>query len=119
LGRAVARIKAVEEFNSPVYKIVGENIKKIRKSKRLTQGDLTNLTGYCKLSIIKFETSKQRITLEGLDMVATALGIPISVLFTENSSSEVMYWKSRCLEVESKAQKLKLKVNELVELIKE
>jgi hypothetical protein len=33
MGRAVARIKAVEEFNSPVYKIVGENIKKSGKAK--------------------------------------------------------------------------------------
>jgi transcriptional regulator with XRE-family HTH domain len=107
-------------INNPIYQIVGENIQKIRKAKGLNQNDLAVLTGYCRLTIIHFENAKsQRISIAALDTIANALGVPISVFFSSDSSSEVKYWKDEYIVTERNRLAIKVKVNELLKILQE
>lgn len=61
--------------------IVGANIKRIRKSKRMRQLDLANCLNLTSNSITHMELGKQNISLYHLQDIANALGVPVTKLF--------------------------------------
>ena len=56
---------------------VGENIKRIRKEKGLTQKKLGELCGIAESNIRKYENGKQNPKIETVDKIASALGVRI------------------------------------------
>lgn len=54
---------------------VGENIKRLRKERRLTQKNLGELCGIAEPNIRKYENGKQNPKLETIEKIATALGV--------------------------------------------
>lgn len=56
---------------------VGENIKRIRKEKGLTQKKLGELCNIDEANIRKYENGKQKPKIETLQKIATALDVPI------------------------------------------
>lgn len=54
---------------------VGENIKRLRKERGLTQKNLGELCGIAEPNIRKYENGKQNPKLETIEKIATALGV--------------------------------------------
>lgn len=52
---------------------VGNNIRKIRKSKNMTQQDLADKTGLAKITIQRYEAKKSIPTLDKVTIIASAL----------------------------------------------
>ncbi|MFA9379139.1 MAG: helix-turn-helix domain-containing protein [Lachnotalea sp.] len=66
---------------------VGENIKRIRKEKGLTQKKLGELCGINEANIRKYELGNANPKIETIDKIASALGIPL-VQIMENITWE-------------------------------
>lgn len=62
-------------------KKLGENIRKIRLAKNMTQGDLCNKIGTDVAYLSNVESGKKNPTLATIDRIARALGVSISRLF--------------------------------------
>lgn len=56
---------------------IGENIRKIRKEKKLTQSELAQKIGISYQQIGQYETGKRKPKIETIDKIATALGVKI------------------------------------------
>ncbi|MBD5460967.1 MAG: helix-turn-helix transcriptional regulator [Lachnospiraceae bacterium] len=67
---------------------IGENIKKIRKEKRLTQKQLGKKCGIDEANIRKYELGKQNPKIETIQKIAMALGVAWSTLL-EDTTQEV------------------------------
>lgn len=56
---------------------VGENIKRLRKERGLTQKQLGEMCGIAESNIRKYESDKQNAKIETIEKIAQALGVPI------------------------------------------
>lgn len=56
---------------------IGENLKRIRKIKGLTQDNLSELTKISITSIQRYESGKRQPTIESIDKFAEALGVSV------------------------------------------
>ena len=73
-----------KEDNKFIYVIVGKNIKRIRKEKKLTQVQLADLIGYNEGTIENIENSSyQTFSLEFLYIISKKLNISMCEFFKE------------------------------------
>ncbi len=76
----------------------GENIKRIRKEKGLTQKKLGELCGISESNIRKYENGKQNPKIETIEKIANALNVQIidimPQLFTSPNYRQTKEWKS-------------------------
>lgn len=70
---------------------VGENIKRIRKEKGLTQKKLGELCGINEANIRKYENGNQNPKIETVDKIASALGVNIVDIMERFTSEQ---WKN-------------------------
>lgn len=68
---------------------IGENIKKIRKEKRLTQKQLGDKCGINEANIRKYENGKQNPKIETSIKIADALGVSLSELDPRGYKSRI------------------------------
>lgn len=71
-------------MNKDIYYLVGQNIKKQRKLKGLTQLELANKTFYSYEFIRKVESKsacRNTFSLDTVSKIASALGIDVRLLF--------------------------------------
>ncbi|MGA2814560.1 MAG: helix-turn-helix transcriptional regulator [Candidatus Acidiferrum sp.] len=61
--------------------IISERLRAIRESKQLTQADITRVSGLCQTLIEGVEESRMVPSLKVLDILASALSVPIHQLF--------------------------------------
>lgn len=66
---------------------VGENIKKIRKEKGITQKQLGERLGVSQAAIVQFENSNSNLKLETIKKIANALGVSETRLILETPFS--------------------------------
>ena len=68
-----------------IYYVVGQNIKKIRKSKKMTQRELANLCNYSEGFIMNIESKKyyQTFSLGTIWKISLALEVDIKCLFED------------------------------------
>ncbi|MCT7555442.1 helix-turn-helix domain-containing protein [Aliarcobacter butzleri] len=69
------------------YKIIGNNVKKVRQSKNITQMQLANAIGHNSVGhIAKAELNKygKHFSIENLYKISKILDVPISTFFEEN-----------------------------------
>lgn len=67
---------------------VGENVKKARKSKGLTQQELGERMGVTQATVNQYESGKRNPKLDTLNRIANALGVNVGVLlYGENSTT--------------------------------
>ena len=59
---------------------IGENIKKYRKEKKLTQAQLSELCGVPVISLGRYERGERNPNIETLTKIATVLQVPIDIL---------------------------------------
>lgn len=62
-----------------IKKKFGEILKKARKCKGLSQGELANKIGVNKRSIIYWEQGEQSVSLENADKLLKALGTELTI----------------------------------------
>ena len=60
--------------------IIGDNIKRIRKEKKITQKELGEMLGVSQSAINQFENNKSTPKTQTLQKIADALDVPISFL---------------------------------------
>lgn len=73
-----------KEDNKFIYVIVGKNIKRIRKEKKITQVQLADLIGYNEGTIANIENSSyQTFSLEFLYIISKKLNISMCEFFKE------------------------------------
>ena len=60
--------------------ILADSLKRIRKSKRLSQSDVAKKTGLKPAAISHFETGERRPSLENLQKLADALAVSVDYL---------------------------------------
>ena len=65
---------------------LGENMKKFRKEKKLTQFDLANISGLSRSYIADVERNRYSPSLDTLNTLAKALEISVSELIGEQSN---------------------------------
>ncbi|HED37970.1 MAG TPA: XRE family transcriptional regulator [Ignavibacteria bacterium] len=58
----------------------GENMKKIRLEKGMSQGDICRALGLDRAYISNIENGKQNLTISTMEKVAKALGVNIDIL---------------------------------------
>ena len=56
---------------------IGENLKRIRKAKGLTQDKLSELTNISITSIQRYESGKRQPTVESVNKIAAALEVSV------------------------------------------
>lgn len=61
---------------------IGENIKKIRISKKITQKELADRLETSQQNLAQYENGKRRPKIETLQKIATALDVPLQDLLT-------------------------------------
>lgn len=69
-------------YSPPSKKIIGENIRKIRREKGLTQKQLGELCGINESNIGKYERGKQDPKTETLNKIAKALSVDVTEFYT-------------------------------------
>jgi len=67
--------------------IVGENVRKIRLKEYLTQEELALKSGLSQGYVNQLESGKRGFTQKSLEMIVTALSVPISELFKGDSQN--------------------------------
>lgn len=63
-----------------IYQKFGENVKKLRRQKNLTQEELAEMTKCDPRTIIAIEAGERNTTLKTINLIALALKIPASEL---------------------------------------
>lgn len=66
----------MEEFDLN-YSAIGQNIKRIRKQKGITQEQLADMTGISKVHISNMENANTKVSLASLVKIASALGTSV------------------------------------------
>ena len=80
------------EIEKDIYYLVGQNIKKQRKLKGLTQKRLSEVTYYSYEFIRKIESRsacRNTFSLDTVDKIAKALGVNIQILFEPLDESKI------------------------------
>lgn len=63
----------------------GDNIRRIRKEKGLTQSQLAKKAGISEISVRKYESGKRKPKLETMEKIANALDVPLDEILDHRS----------------------------------
>ncbi|MGC1353172.1 MAG: helix-turn-helix transcriptional regulator [Xanthobacteraceae bacterium] len=63
--------------------LVGSRIRRFRKGRRMSQAQLGKRLGVTFQQVQKYENGKNRVGASRLQMISTALGVPVEHLFTD------------------------------------
>ncbi|HEY5311440.1 MAG TPA: helix-turn-helix transcriptional regulator [Pirellulales bacterium] len=61
----------------------GDNLRKVRKAKGISQEDLADKAGLHRTYISSVERGERNVTLETIDKLAKALGVPMAKLMPD------------------------------------
>lgn len=78
-----------------IDKIVGNKIKEIRKSKKISQTKLAEIIGITFQQVQKYENGTNRISISRLYDIAQALNIEIEQLISQNTINEANAQKEK------------------------
>ena len=73
---------------SELSKLIGQRIRNYRTKQKLSQERLAELSGCHPNYIGQVERGEKNATLESIEKIASALGVPLSQLFEELGSGE-------------------------------
>lgn len=66
-----------------IYSILGQNIKKFRLEKHITQEELAELCDFHRTFISSIERDKKGISLTNIEIIANKLNVKVYMLFLE------------------------------------
>lgn len=58
----------------------GQNMKRIREQKKMSQGDICRMLGFDRAQVSNIEAGKGNPTLATIEKIARALGVPVDKL---------------------------------------
>ncbi|ENK0837074.1 helix-turn-helix domain-containing protein [Clostridium sporogenes] len=87
--------------------MIGNNIRKIRESKKMSLRKLSELSGVAKTTLHEAETGKVNTSAVTLEKVAKALEVPVSVLLNEDMTNKT------AIEIDAEMQKYYEKISKL------
>lgn len=96
---------------------LGENIKKLRKNKGLTQDKLSEITKISIASIQRYESGKRQPNIQTLNKIAIALDVPLNELLGANATTNDIEKKIGTSLNEGDKKKVANNFNELVEVL--
>ena len=70
--------------------VIGDRLKAIRESKKLSQGDIEKRTGLLRCYISRVENGHTVPAIETLEKLTRAMEVPLYQLFYEGDSAEVL-----------------------------
>jgi transcriptional regulator with XRE-family HTH domain len=73
----------VNQGVSSLHKRFGDNLRKVRKAKDLSQEDLAAKAGLHRTYVSSVERGERNVTLETIDRLARALGVPMTRLMPD------------------------------------
>ena len=68
---------------NPIDLLVGSRIRRFRKGRRMSQAQLGKKLGVTFQQVQKYENGKNRVGASRLQMISTALDVPVGQLFTD------------------------------------
>lgn len=83
---------------NPFYKHIGLTLRAARESVGMTQGELANVVGLSRTSLTNIELGRQRILVDQLAELASALHVPVSALIPERTVETISDEESKKLE---------------------
>lgn len=96
---------------------LGENIKKLRKNKGLSQKQLAEILNLSEITIRRYEKCSNIPTIETLDKIAIALDVPLNELLGTNATTNDIEKKIGTSLNEGDKKKVVNNFNELVEIL--
>lgn len=96
---------------------LGENIKKLRKNKGLTQDKLSEITKISIASIQRYESGKRQPNIQTLNKIAIVLDVPLNELLSTNATTNDIEKKIGTSLNEGDKKKVVNNFNELVEIL--
>ena len=96
---------------------LGENIKKLRKNKGLSQKQLAEILNLSEITIRRYEKCSNIPTIETLDKIAIALDVPLNELLGANATINDIEKKIGTSLNEGDKKKVANNFNELVEIL--
>lgn len=72
-----------QRFDSNVRRVIGENVRRLRQSSGKGVPDLAASIGMARGYWYEVETAVANVTIDTLDLIAGALGVPVLKLLTE------------------------------------
>ena len=72
---------------NPIDLLVGSRIRKFRKGRGMSQAQLGEKLGVTFQQVQKYENGKNRVGASRLQMISTALGVPVGQLFTDDAGT--------------------------------
>ncbi|MBI4714632.1 MAG: helix-turn-helix transcriptional regulator [Nitrospirae bacterium] len=86
----MSRCHSIPSVKVKSYKnVVGENLRKIRQGRGLTQEELALMSGLSQGYINQLESGKRRFTQKTLTAIAEALGLPLLTFFREEGQGNL------------------------------
>jgi transcriptional regulator with XRE-family HTH domain len=73
--------------DNPIDFSVGSRIRKFRKGRGMSQGELGEKLGVTFQQVQKYENGKNRVSASRLQMISTALDVPVEQLFTDSAGT--------------------------------
>jgi transcriptional regulator with XRE-family HTH domain len=96
---------------------LGENIKKLRKNKGLSQKQLAEILNLSEITIRRYEKCSNIPTIETLDKIAIALDVPLNELLGTNATTNDIEKKIGTSLNEGDKKKAANNFNELAEIL--
>lgn len=81
---------------SDIKKRLGQNITRLRREKGLTQGKLAEKVEISTTFMMHIEHGTRGMSLETIELVASALEVDVAVLFQKNYESSALHDPTRC-----------------------
>lgn len=81
--------KSLEEARELINIELGENIRKFRKEKKISQVELSKMCGFSTRTLQRYESGTKPPNVNTLNLISEKLDIPMKNLFGENPEIEV------------------------------
>jgi transcriptional regulator with XRE-family HTH domain len=79
---------------NPIELLVGSRIRMFRKDRRMSQAQLGEKLGVTFQQVQKYENGKNRVGASRLQMISTALSVPVGQFFTDGAATSPTSAKS-------------------------
>lgn len=76
-------------YSENIYKILGSNIRKMRKTRKMTQEDLGNILNVSKTAIVNYEAAQRRIPLEHIVTICNFFNVSVDTLLENELESRL------------------------------
>jgi len=67
--------------------VIKDNIKRIRKEKKISQAKLAEALNVKQVTISYIESGRRKVRADEIKVLAVALGVPVAVLLNNNASA--------------------------------